>query len=263
MPTTDDSTETRAYYKIRTPLWNPYKQSPGTPSAYIGIAAELNRLGRETGGDFHWRAGDDARRGPVSLYKRYNDRYLTAWIGKYGRTLGQIQMKARALRAYFPEGGASGEADLYFYANAVVFAIGMLKTLPGALAGVRPEACVSILCYCCDLPEDAFRSLEKAFDEKQSGIGYFDRYLPLCFDVWPSVRRGDATPRYKNEFDRMGWLLFDFMLDAVILVNGTVRDPKRIGINRRRVLFYCKWLRKNGIYPPGALRKKLYQTVHI
>lgn len=250
----DRKLETKEYFKIKTPLINIYKRINNTPKGYLNIAAFTEKLFLANHSHFHWSPPVIENITINSLRDFlvfYNVEPVIKWYDKNKEKLDALRNITNALKTY---------KDLYFYNNALIFAMGSLISLPGHLLKSYPSVLVELFCYCLDLPSAMFGEFEKAFDKDKCCYEEFRNQLPLPFDAWTTLYQGDRLDSiYQQSFDAFAILLFDFMIELSILVLDTCKDSELTMIRTGQIRCYYKWLKKNKIYLPKELQEKIYR----
>ena len=242
----------KEYYKIRKILFNHYKKNTDTPRPFMSVGVIIEKLYQDQNNRWNGIDGYNTLNDIVLLCN--NDK-CTKWYNDNKDKLAEIQKKASSLRLY------SNGQDMYFYLNAVLFIWGLIKTTPHNFFKKYPLLIACTACYCLDMPYDYMAKVEPAFDNN-GGYHYFVRKLPLAIDVW-STNRSGMNSNYRKEFNEFGIVLFDFMLDCVLLLNDSfyVSEREQALINRDLILSYYKHLKKHKIYLPKEIQYKIYSQL--
>ncbi len=251
------SIDTKEHYKITTPLISPYKCVKDLRLGYLSVGAFTERLYNSTSTHFHWSPPIEESNNIKSLrdYMGFgHDTYVVEWYDKNSKKLESLQNQIKVLKQY---------DDLYFYNNAVIFALGSYYTISGPQYYWRHylNKMVEALCYCLDIPSKFFfEGLASAFNEGNYGYEEFRTLIPLAFDVWPEISKNPTLDtKYKQNFDTFCILLFDFMIDLAIFINDSINDLELKKIRSTQIRCYYKWLKKNKIYLPKELQYKIYR----
>lgn len=239
----------KEYYKIKTHWNTPYKRAHTNRiglTRLLAQIAETMRLGGDAPGDQE----------PQTVYqlKEMLQSYLydDSWFEANGRRLDQIRQLARELKGCRR---ATGDADSYYYGNAVQFVLGNLMTLSSVWNGQQLLAWRWVLSYCLDWPREKLEDLRSALDDY--GYEEFRTLLPAAVEAWPRLKT--ATSGEREQAEGYNILLFDFLLEFSLLIHDTVRNGQYWSLIRTQILSYYKWLRKNDLYLPRELQEKLYR----
>lgn len=246
--------ETKEFFKIKTPLFNIYKQNSNTPKGFLNITIFTEKLFLTNNKHFHWSPPVienhtiNSLRDFIAFGKH---EHAVNWYDKNSKKLESLQKTIKELKNY---------SDLYFYNNALIFAMGSMYTLPGSLLRTYPSCIVELFCYCMDLPGEQFGALEETFRKDNHCYEEFRNNLPLALDAWgTSYKAHRLNSDYLQKFDTFGILLFEFMTDLSILILDTVKDSELDQIRTGQIRSYYKWLKKNKIYLPKELQEKIYK----
>lgn len=250
--------EDREYYKIQTPLFSPYKQQGSSAfQMHLKIGAFIENLA-ENNGRFRWSLksliSDESQafKSLKDYLEFYTYKDFLLWYEANKERLDKLNKTAAMLKSY------RNSRDLYFYRHALFFADGCLNTVPQQLTHGRASGIIAIFCYCVDIPADSFEQLENVFG--QETYAAFRTFLPLPFEVWPNMHSDRRIPsQEREEFDKYAVLLFDFMLELSVLLLDAIRDSELAAARITQIRSYYKWLKKNKLYPPKEIQKKLYE----
>ncbi len=244
--------DSQEHFKISTPLINIYKKHDSTPRAYMNIAVLCE--GILAAGQLSWTppAIGTLRFSTIREFCEFAGKAEgVKWYDKNEERLTGIRRRAIALK--------SG-SDLYFYNNALIFAMGSLASMPSDFIHSHPSLIVEMFCYCMDFPEERFGDFEQAYDTGKLGYAEFRDYIPLPFDAWADYHKGPRMDSQSlQQFDSMAILLFDFMIELSILILDTCRDSRLSQIRTGQIRSYYKWMKKHRLYPPKEIQEKIYR----
>ncbi|MEE0946970.1 MAG: toll/interleukin-1 receptor domain-containing protein [Acutalibacteraceae bacterium] len=243
------SLQTEEYYPIKTPLINKYKSCGDLRKGHIMVSAFTERLYNEKESHFHSDSFENYR---VLIYgaKRMAE---VDWFEKNTASIEKLHSLALLLKEY---------ENLYFYNNAMEYALGLFYSLPPTTAYTHPSLICETFCYCLDLPSDAFSGFKLIKKDRSVYYSEFCKYIPLAFDYWPSLHgntRHDSSET--KSFDAFGILLFEYMCELAILVLDSINDKAFCKMVSEQIKCYYKWLKKHGIYLPKSIQEKVYRYI--
>lgn len=246
--------ESQEYYKIKVPWNNPYKKVISMPQGWSDLVAHLARITR-IDGDQHWKDPNGCET-LESVFKATDKPKAVDWYNRNSKRLSNIRDLAIALKTC--TSGVNSSADLYFYSNAVFFALGLTMAFHKEFLELLCKD--DVLCFCIDWSNDKLDELNTVF--RRSGFSEFCKFLPIAFSVWTEGKTIFSS-EYKNQFDQHAILLFDFMLECVLLANDTCKEVCKyhdnIAAARNQILSYYKHLKKHKIYLPKEIQYKIYR----
>lgn len=247
----------KEYYKIKTPLINPYKILKSCDdNRKLRFYLDDIRLKRNV--DLKWNGlravsfweCDIWDRGILGEYIKKNDDRI-----KRIRDL-IIEIKERDLKKY----------SLYFYAEAINYVNGIRYSFFSYTfeSWFIFEFDV-LLCYLIDYPYDQFIDLTKQFSA--DAIKNSRTKIPLPFSVLPDKKK---TPFKNDEFYAFCsdlCLLYDYMTEVCLLLMGlcdadwSFRELKRPLVGQ--ICSYYKWLKKCRLLPNKEIQEKIYKYLQF
>ena len=243
--------ETKAYFKIRTPLINSYKQNQITPKAYLNISVLLEKTTNFQ--SLHWAPPQHMINKVTSFrdYWTYMDSDFQ--VGWYDKNKDRL-LKLRDIFINLKK-----NEDLYFYANALCYSIGMMIALRKYVFPYHLTNLSDILCYVADIPDEHLQKLEEAFYKDGSGFEEFRTKLLLPFEVWPKMHKSRLNSEEIQKWDSLAIMLFNLMIEVSIFILDNLKDRDLYIIITTQIRCYYKWLKKNKIFLPKELQEKIYR----
>ena len=253
-PTESYALEEKELYPIKTPLFCGLKKDDRFQSAKLDIEAAVVEAMDEGPDKYAFRCPEFVLKHEVFSGRK-------DWYNENEARMKRIAAIANELRFF-----KTGDSEiLTFYADAVIFSILLNKPLCPTMRGWNVAAYVMAICV--DLNVDLYNEAV----EKVEAWHYPSNWLMNSFVTWVNCRKSNTlTTSEREKVDKIGAMLFDLMLECVLLLNdlecvSNVFADKHpvIEENSRWILAYYKWLRQHGIFLPKHIQEKLYKFVKI